>query len=213
MTNVLRMSTFDLVMSTSSQNLGDLIFGQTRGRVLALLYGHDDHAFFVREIAREVETSAGAVQRELGALAHFGLIQRSNSGRQVYYKANPNHPVFPDLKSLVSKTVGIFETLRTALQPIAPRVTLAFVYGSIARSQETSGSDVDLMIVGSVTLDEVLAALESAERTIRRPINPTVYSQDELKSKLSEGNHFLRAVLRGEKVVLIGAPDEFGKMG
>ena len=72
---------------------------------------------------------------------------------------------------------------------------------------------MDLMIVGSVTLDEVLAALEPAERTIRRPINPTVYSQDEFKSKLFEGNHFLRAVLRGEKVVLIGDPDEFGNMG
>src|SRR5208283_4951997 len=90
---VLIMSTIVLIMSTSVSALGHLFFGQTRGCVLALLYGHPDQTFFVREISRHVGTSAGAVQRELETLSQFGLIGRSVSGRQVYYKANRNHPV------------------------------------------------------------------------------------------------------------------------
>lgn len=210
---VLIMSTLVLIMSTKIGALGDLFFGQTRGGVLALLYGHPDQTFFVREISRRVGTSAGAVQRELETLAQFGLIGRSVSGRQVYYKANRNHPVFAEVHSLVAKTVGVFQVLGSALAPLAKRISLAFVYGSMARQEENADNDVDLMIVGDVTLDEVVAQLATVEGAIGRPINPTVYSTDEFKSKLESGNHFLRSVVRAEKVILIGDLDELGKMG
>jgi len=193
--------------------LGDLFFGQTRGGVLALLYGRPDQAFFVREIARHVGTSAGAVQRELETLSQFGLIGRSVSGRQVYYKANRNHPVFAEVHSLLAKTVGIFHLLGLALSPLAKRISLAFVYGSIARREEDADSDVDLIVVGDVTLDEVLGQLATVEGAIGREINPTVYSTDEFKRKLQGGNHFLRSVMHGETVLLIGDLNEFGEMG
>jgi predicted nucleotidyltransferase len=207
------MSTIVLIMRTNVGTLGDLIFGQTRGRILALLYGHPDETFFVRQISRDAGTSVGTVQRELETLSQFGLIDRSVSGRQVYYKANRNHPSFAEIHSLIAKTVGVFQLLSSALAPLANRISLAFVYGSIARRDEKAGSDVDLMIVGDVTLDEILTQLAPVERTISRPINPTVYTASEFKSRLQEGNHFLRSILHGEKVLLIGEEDEFGKMG
>jgi predicted nucleotidyltransferase len=207
------MSTIVLNMSTNVGTLGDLIFGQTRGRILALLYGHPDETFFVRQISRQVGTSVGTVQRELETLSQIGLIDRSVSGRQVYYKANRNHHVFAEIHSLIAKTVGAFQLLSSALAPFANRISLAFVYGSIARRDEKAGSDVDLMIVGDVTLDEILTQLSPVERAISRPINPTVYTASEFKSRLQKGNHFLRSILRGEKVLLIGEKDEFGKMG
>jgi len=200
-------------MSTNIGALGDFFFGQTRGGVLALLYGHPDQTFFVREISRHVGTSAGAVQRELATLSQHGLVDRRASGRQVYFKANCNHPVFAEIHSLVAKTVGAFQLLGSALAPLATRVSLAFVYGSMARQDEKAGSDVDLMIVGDLTLDEVLAQLAPVERAIGRDINPTVYSVDEFKRKLKGGNHFLQSVLQGDKVVLIGDEDEFREMG
>jgi predicted nucleotidyltransferase len=200
-------------MRTYVSTLGDLIFGQTRGRILTLLYGHPDETFFVRQISRQVGTSVGTVQRELETLAQFGLINRSVSGRQVYYQANRDHPAFAEIHSLIAKTVGVFQLLGSALAPLEKRVSLAFVYGSMARRDESAGSDVDLMVVGDATLDEVLTQLAPVERMIGREINPTVYSTDEFKSRLQEGNHFLRSVLRGEKVLLIGEEDELGKMG
>src|ERR1700679_1018699 len=200
-------------MRTNSKSLGDLLFGQTRGRVLALLYGMPDQTFFVRQIAREIGTSVGSVQRELETLSKVGLLNRTTIGRQVFYQANINHLTFAELRSLIDKTSCIFHQLHSALALLAPQITFAFVYGSIARGDEDAGSDVDLMIVGNVTLDDVLTPLAPVENAIARPINPTVYSLKEFKARVKDGNHFLTSVLRGEKMLLIGDEDELGKMG
>jgi predicted nucleotidyltransferase len=200
-------------MRTKSAQLGDLLFGQTRGRILRLLFGHPDQSFFVREIARDTGISVGSVQRELETLSQVGLIVRSTSGHQVYHQANRNHPVFLEIHALVAKTVGVFQLLSSALAPLAKRISQAFVYGSVAGRSENAESDVDLMIVGEVTLDETLAQLASVEPLIGRTINPTIYSPKEFKTKLQSGNHFLRSVMRSERVFLIGEEDEPRKLG
>jgi len=200
-------------MRTGAKTLGHLLFGQTRGRVLALLYGVPDEVFFLRQIARQIGTSVGSVQRELETLTGFGLLNRTVLGRQVFYQANRDHPVFVELHSLVAKTSGIFYLLRSALAPLAKEILFAFVFGSMARGEENAGSDVDLMVIGDATLDEILTRLTSAESDLGRPINPTVYSLREFKSKLRAGNHFLRSVMRAKNVFLIGDENEFRKMG
>ena len=197
----------------STPGLSDLLFGQTRGAVLALLYGRVDQSFYTREIAREVDASVGAVQRELENLSSVGLILRKSVGNQVFYQANRDAPIFAEMRALINKTIGIFGVLRSALRPLSKRIIAAFVYGSVAREQETAQSDVDLMIVGKATLDQVLSRLATAEKAIGRSINPTVYSVVEFKSKLSAGNHFLTSVLKGQKVFLLGDEDELRKVG
>jgi uncharacterized protein len=209
---VLIMSTFVLGMSTHN-GLADLLFGRTRGAILALLYGRADQSFYTRQIAREVDASAGAVQRELENLSKVGLIVRNSVGSQVFYQANRDAPVFSEMRALVSKTIGIFGVLRSALHPLAKRILVAFVYGSVAREEETAQSDVDLLVVGKATLDEILSRLSTVEKNIGRPINPTVYSVAEFKSKFASGNHFLTAVLKGQKVFLLGDEDELRKVG
>jgi predicted nucleotidyltransferase len=199
-------------MRTLPKALGNLLFGQTRGRVLALIYGSPDQSFFIRQIARHTGTSVGTVQRELETLAAVGLIDRSTLGSQVFYQANRTHPAYEELRSLIAKTSGIFHLLRSALGPLTDRISFAFVYGSMARGEETAGSDVDLMVVGDVTLDEVMACLAHTERAVGRPINPTVYSLSEFRSKLNGRNHFISSVTRGKNVFLIGDENEFGKV-
>src|SRR5436190_16153432 len=199
-------------MSTAT-GLADLLFGRTRGAILALLYGHADQTFYTRQIAREVDASVGAVQRELENLSKVGLIVRKSVGSQVFYQANRETPIFSEMRALVNKTTGVFSVLRSALHPLAKQIVVAFVYGSLAREEETAQSDVDLMVVGKATLDEVLSRLPTIEKSIGRPINPTVYSVAEFKSKLASGNHFLTAVLKGQKVFLLGDEDELSKMG
>jgi len=199
-------------MSTPT-GLADLLFGRTRGAILALLYGRTDQSFYTRQIAREVNASVGAVQRELENLSNVGLIVRTSVGSQVFYQANRGAPVFREMHALVNKTIGVFSVLRSALQPLSKQIVVAFVYGSVAREEETAQSDVDLMVVGQATLDEVLSRLSTIEKSIGRPINPTVYSVMEFKSKLASGNHFLTAVLKGPKVFLVGDEDELRKVG
>jgi predicted nucleotidyltransferase len=99
----------------------------------------------------------GAVQRELGNLSRVGLIVRSSLGSQVFYQANREAPIFREMQALVNKTIGVFSVLRSALHPLAKRVLVAFVYGSVARDEQTAQSDVDLMVIGKATLDEVLS--------------------------------------------------------
>ncbi len=200
-------------MRTKSNSWEDVFFGQTRGGILGLLYGRSDESFYVRQIARLVGVSVGTVQRELETLSKVGLIVRSSAGNQVYYQANRNSPVFPEIRGLVAKTIGAVHILRSALQLRSEQIVVAFLYGSMARQEEKAGSDIDVMIIGSVGLDDVLARLSGVETTLARPVNPTVYSEAEFKSKLSSGNHFLNAVIRGEKVFLIGDEDELRKMG
>jgi predicted nucleotidyltransferase len=209
---VLILSTIVLGMSTLN-GLGNLLFGRTRGAVLVLLYGHADQSFYTRQIAREVNASVGAVQRELENLSKVGLIVRSSVGGQVFYQAKRDSPIFREMRALVNKTIGVFSVLRSALHPLAKRVLVAFVYGSVAREEETAQSDVDLLVVGKATLDEVLSRLSNVEKSIGRPINQTVYSVAEFKSKLASGNHFLAAVLKGQKVFLLGDEDELRKVG
>ena len=200
------------IMSTEAPKLSDLLFGQIRGRNFALLYGWADKAFYVRQIARHVHASAGAVRRELEKLAAVDLIVRTSVGNLVFYQVNQRHPVFAEMRALVNKTVGIFNVLRSALEPLAEQVAVAFVYGSVARQEETAASDIDLMIIGQVELDNVLARLSAPENTLGRTINPTVYSSKEFRKKLEDGNHFLKSVIDGQKVFLIGNEDELGKM-
>lgn len=192
--------------------MANLLFGQTRGRILAALYGTADEAFFVRQLARRVDVSVGSVQRELVTLADAGLLVRSQTGNQVFFRANRDHPVFAELHALLAKTAGIFSQLSEALAPLANKIEFAFVYGSFARGEETAGSDVDLMVVGKATLDELLEHLAPVERGLQRPVNPTVYSSREVRAKLKAGNHFLKAIQEGKSTFLIGDEHEFRKL-
>lgn len=206
------MSTIVLKLSTGLTSGGDLLFGQTRGRVLALLYGASEESFFIRQIARQVETSVGTVSRELNLLADAGLIKRSAVGSRVFCQANQEHPDFPELRALVAKTTGVFQLLKTALAPLSPRIKLAFVYGSVARGEDKAASDIDLMVIGAISLDDVLDAVGSLEKQLRRPVNPTIYSPKELKARRRSGNHFLQSLKDSKKMFLIGSEDEFRKV-
>lgn len=207
---MLKKITIVLKMSTTA--LSNVLFGKIRGRVLALLYGWHDKAFYVRQIARHVHASVGTVRRELEKLATAELIVRTTVGNQVFYQSNRANPVFAEMRSLVNKTVGIFNVLRSAMEKVSEQITIALVYGSVASQKETAQSDVDLMIIGSVALNDVLFCLAAAETSLGRSVNPTVYSVPEFTQKLKEGNHFLTAVMNGPKIFLIGNEDELRKM-
>jgi predicted nucleotidyltransferase len=154
----------------------------------------------------------GAVQRELKALTDAGIIKRLEKGKQAYYQANPQCTVFPELKSLIMKTAGMGDTLRVALSPLAERVQVAFIYGSIARGDESRGSDVDIFIVGDVTFAEVVEALSPVQQTLNREINPTVYPVDEFRAKQKAGHHFIKSVLEGNKLFLIRDEHDLAKL-
>jgi predicted nucleotidyltransferase len=201
-------------MSTipDSDYLSKTLFSKTRRAVLSLLYGHVDDAYYLRQIVRAAGVGLGTVQRELKQLSEAGIIRRIVRGHQVYYQANPQCPVFAEVKNLVVKTVGVGAALQAALTPLGDRIDVAFIYGSIARSEEHRDSDVDVLVVGKVTFAEIVSSLNEAQKTIGREINPTVYPPAEFRSKLAAGHHFLSSVLRGPMFFLIGDKRELARL-
>ncbi len=202
-------------MSTTlaGSDLSAALFGQTRRAVLALLYGHPDRSYYLRQLVRSAGVGLGAAQREVKRLSDAGIIRRTVSGHQVFYQANPDCPIFSELKGLMVKTTAVADVLRAALAPLAAQIRLAFVYGSIAKLAQRNRSDVDVMVVGESAFGEVVSALGAAQETLAREINPTVYSPAEFRSKLKAGHHFLTALLEGEKVFLIGDEHELARLG
>ena len=195
-----------------SDHVSQTLFGKTRQAVLSLLYSHSDETFYVRQIVRAAGGGVGGVQRELKELSDAGIIRRIVQGRQVYYQANPQCPVFDELKGLINKTMGIAATLKAALQPIADRIRIAAIYGSVARNEEQRGSDVDLLVVGNVGFGEIVSALNPAQKKINREINPTVYPVDEFRKKIKEGHHFLESILNEEMLFLLGDHRELARL-
>jgi uncharacterized protein len=202
-------------MSTKEtpRELGAALFGSARRGVLALLFGHPQETYYLRQVARLTGLGLGAVQREVNRLSAFGILRRTVSGHQVYFQANEDGPLFHELRGLVTKTAGAVETLHSALSPLRGRIRAAFLYGSVAEGREHSGSDVDLIVVGDPSFEEVVAALASAEQSMHREVNPTVYPASEFLAKRKSGHHFVTAVMRGPKIWLIGDAGELARLG
>lgn len=188
------------------------LFGKTRRAILSLLYGHDDESFYLRQIARNTGAGLGPMQRELKNLTDTGIIIREVKGKQVYYQANAQCPIFNELKSIVRKTFGVADVLRRSLVPKADKVRVAFIFGSVARSNDNRRSDIDVIVLGRISFGDVVSLFSPAEEQLGREINPVVYSINEFKKKVKENHHFVRTVLEDEKIFLIGDEDELKRM-
>lgn len=186
-------------------SIADALFPAVRQRVLAVLFGSPDRSFYANELIALARSGTGAVQRELASLLAAGLITVRDQGNQKHYQANAASPVFAELRGLVLKTVGLADVLRAALAPLAGQITMAFVYGSVARREDTAASDVDVLIVSdALGYAEVFGALESAAQTLGRTINPTLYTRAELARRRAQDNAFVTRVLDQPRIWLMG---------
>jgi DNA-binding transcriptional ArsR family regulator len=190
----------------------DALFPRIRQAVLAATVMHPDHEWYLSDLAHHLKVRPSSLQRELAALVEAGILQRRRDGNRVYYQADPACPFLTDLQGLLTKTVGLVDILQHALLPFSPSFDCAFIYGSLARHEEVSTSDVDLMIIGDLRLATAAGALREAERQILRPINPTLFTREEFATRLAAGNHFLNTVMRAPKLFLKGNENELAEV-
>ncbi len=184
-------------------SLPSLLFPEYRRRVLGLLLLRPDEALHGREIARRTGLPAGTITRELTKLAEVGLLKRTKRGNQQVYSADTSGPIFTELASILRKTSGLADVLVQALAPAAPKLRLAFVFGSVARGQETGGSDVDVMLIGDLAFREAVELLHPCQATLGREVNPKLFSASEFTEKVAT-EPFLIDVLAKPKIFLIG---------
>lgn len=186
----------------------DTLFPGVRRGVLAAALLRPQKWWYLSELAQFLHTRPSSLQRELAALVRSGILEQRRDGRRTYFRAEMRSPIFRDLRGVFEKTVGLVPTLRMALRPFDSRIACAFIYGSVARQEERATSDVDLMIVGDVGLSDLVPALRKAEQRLGREVNVTTYAVDEFRKKITQGDHFLRGVLkRGIEFVKGGQSD------
>jgi predicted nucleotidyltransferase len=192
-------------VSAPAGGLADALFAKVQQRVLGVLFGNPHRSFYANEVIGLAHSGTGAVQRELARLEASGLVTASRVGKQKHYQANANSPVFEELRALVLKTSGLADVLRAALAPLSRNIRAAFVYGSVAKGQDTAVSDIDLMVVSDrLTYADLFAALEEASGRLGRKVAPTIYSSKELAKRLKQDNAFVTRVLAQPKLWLIG---------
>lgn len=187
-------------------NLSDALFTQTQQRVLGCLFGQPGRPFTVSELIQTTGAGSGAVQRELARLAGSGLLAVEKVGNQKLYRANPDSPIHDELVAIVRKTFGLALPLREALAPLADGLHAAFVYGSVAKGEDTAASDIDLMLVSdTLAYADVMAALHPAIEQLGRDIQPTLYTRADFARRLAEGNAFVSKVMVQPKLWLVGS--------
>ena len=189
----------------ATSGLANALFPKGRQRVLAVLFGNPGRSFYANEVIALAQSGTGSVQRELAALSDAGLLTVTRQGNQKHYQANADAPVFSELRGLVLKTMGLADVLKTALAGIQTQIDIAFVYGSVARQQDTALSDIDVMVVSSTLgYGDLFSALEGAATTLGRKVNPTLYTPEEFAKRIKLDNAFVTRVMKRPKIWLIG---------
>ncbi len=190
----------------------EALFPKIRQGVLAATLTRPEKWWYLSELAQYLHTTPSSLQRELAALAASGILQKRREGTRIYFKAETRSPMFPELRRLFEKTVGLIPTVRQALGPFEDKITCAFVYGSVARSEEQAVSDIDLMVIGTVGLADLAPALRKAEARLGRDVNVTSYSAGEFRVKVAANDHFVSTVLRGPKQFVKGSQHDLDKL-
>ena len=189
----------------------DALLPKTRQGILAATLVQPEKAWYVSELARRMGVPSSSLQRELRDLTAAGILKTHRQGRMAYFQANTDSPLFTELRGLLLKTAGLVDVLADAVKPLAAKLWLVFVYGSIASSSEQSESDIDLMVVGTASPAELAVALRHAGELLGREINPTVYTPTEFEKKRKAKDHFLTAVLDKPKLFVLGSRNELDK--
>jgi predicted nucleotidyltransferase len=187
------------------------LFPEVRREILAATLLSPEKSWYLSELAAHLNTSPSSLQRELETLAKSGVLQRTQEGRRTYYKAETNSPVFAELQALFSKTAGILPLLKAELGRLSGGIKWAAVYGSVAKGEEHAHSDIDLLIVGPLSMTDLLPSLRRIEKQFGREVNVTRYSEEEFRGKRHSRDHFLSSLLKTTLITIVGSQNELEK--
>lgn len=186
-------------------SIATALFSESQTRVFRWLFGQPERSYHLSELRRLTQLGSASLQRELNRLVDAGLVFSEHVGNQRRFQANPDSPVYGELLALTRKTLGIGPLIAEALQPLAARLAVAFIYGSVAKETDTAQSDIDLLLVGEqLSLHEVLTLLLPLEGQLGRKINPSCYTQSEYAKRLAEPDSFINRILAQPTLPLIG---------
>lgn len=193
--------------------IGEALFSKIRRKVLALFLIDPEKRFYFRETLRLIGAFPGSLQRELKRLTDAGILTIEKIGIHNFYRANVESPIFDELRSIVMKTFGLADIFRDVLRSQAKdQIEVAWIYGSVANATDTSSSDIDIIVIGSLSFRELVVILDPIEKSVMRQVNPTLYTSEEFRNKLHEKNNFIHNVLESEKLFIVGNQDDLARL-
>jgi predicted nucleotidyltransferase len=184
------------------------ITSKTKRSLLKLFFTNPERPFYTREIAKITGESLNAVRRELGHLEKAGLVKSRKEGNLKYFEVVKEFPFYLELKKIVYSTIALGDYLRSGLKD-SESIELAFIYGSVARNDETERSDIDLFVVGEIEEEELHGLVSDIEKGIGREVNYTLMTKREFDERKASGEPFLRRVMGERKLVVKGNLDVY----
>jgi len=191
--------------------LQKLFSSKLRVDLLSLFFGRPDEEFYVREIEKILQEDVGNISRELKNLEGVGLLISRRKGNLKYYLLDRKFPLYDELRSIILKTRGAAGVLQGVLTGVKG-VDFAFIFGSFAAGHETAKSDIDLMVIGKVTLERLIKILKEPEKILGREISPSLFERREIEKRLQDREPFISRVMREPKIMLIGDDDGLRKL-
>jgi predicted nucleotidyltransferase len=193
-------------MSTA---LNALLGSKTRAAVLGHLFLRPETEVHLRELVRVTGFSPRSVNKEVDRLVAAGFLLERRSSNRRYLRANNGYQLFEEVRNIVEKTLGVVPALTESLSR-EKGIRLALLFGSVATGLEGPASDVDLLVVGSISLKRVLRVTRPIQDAAGREINPVVMDTREFRQRRDKKEHFISTVLSGEIVILVGELDDAG---
>ena len=195
--------------SASFDGLGSVLFTNTQQRVLGCLFGQPKRSYFANELIKLTGAGSGAVQRELKRLSESGLVTSEMRGNQRHFQANPHSPIYHELTQIVQKTFGLAYPIRESLAHYREAIRCAFIFGSIAKKQDTATSDIDLFVISDkLSYADLVNQLLGTELRLGRGINTTIYTESDVRQRVKGGNAFLTRILEQPKIWIIGSESD-----
>ena len=188
------------------------IFPKARSEIFRLLFDDPSQERYLRDLSKSAGLSPAALLKEMSALVASELILSRRDGNRHYFRANVQHPLYPEIHGLVAKTYGLVANLRRALTAV-DGIEAAFVFGSAAAGTMTSSSDIDVLVLGPVGLRKIAPALRKLALTFNREVNPHCITVEEWKKKRALGDAFTLRVSTEPKIWLVGSPDDIATVG
>lgn len=188
-------------------DLSDFMLSKVRVKLIELFYSTPSEMWYVRELTRLTDEEINAVRRELARMIDTGMLKSEQRGNRLYYMLNPHYEFYPELLTLVSKTTGLGREIKRNRKKLGNLEYVMFS-GKFARNHNHANTDVDILIVGEVVLPELSALVKKEEEKRGYEINYTVISKEEFEFRKERRDPFLRDILAGSRVMIIGNEDE-----
>lgn len=194
-------------MSKTNNILKTLFSSEVRIEILSHFFVHPGESYYIRQLEKILSKPVSNIQKELGKLEKINLLSSSVEGNQKRYIIKKDFPLYEELRNIFIKTAGLSDIVKNEFKT-KKEIELAFIYGSFASGDETSQSDVDLMVIGKISGLSINKSIKKIEKKISRVINYSIYSRKEIEKRIINNDNFIKTVLEGPIIIIIGNSDD-----